>query len=169
MKQTKRGWVGKSTLIVAVIAVVLVCAAGVGMAEMYVYPSRGQSQKQQEKDRWECHEWAVQQTGVNPEQIANEATAPETYGDEAVGRWAAGGAARGAALGAVGGAIGGDAGKGAAMGAAMGGMMGIMRARRRAEMQYEYNESLASRRRSELTQYDRAYKTCLMGRGYTVD
>lgn len=169
MSQTKRGFAGKLPLVITAIAFLVVCAASVGIAEMYVYPSRGQSQKQQEKDQWECHQWAVQQTGVNPEQIANEATAPETYGNERVGASAAGGAARGAAVGAVGGAIGGDAGKGAAMGAAMGGMVGVFRARRRAEMQYDYNENLANSRRAELKQYDRAYKTCLTGRGYTVD
>jgi hypothetical protein len=168
MGRLERLRTAKHTLLVTAATLVLLGLADAGIAEMYIYPSKGQSQEQQEKDQWECHQWAVQQTGVDPEQIANEATAPETYGREAVGGWAARGAARGAALGAVGGAIGGDAGKGAAMGAAMGGTMGILRARRRAELQYAYNQNLADTRRAQLRQYDRAYKTCLMGRGYTV-
>ena len=34
--------------------------------ELYIYPSKGQSQAQQDKDRYECHTWAVQQTGFDP-------------------------------------------------------------------------------------------------------
>ena len=37
------------------------------------YPSKGQSQEQQEKDRYQCHSWVVQETGfdlMNPPQVA---------------------------------------------------------------------------------------------------
>src|SRR5258708_28586474 len=33
---------------------------------VYVYPANGQNQEQTERDRYECHVWAVQQTGVDP-------------------------------------------------------------------------------------------------------
>src|SRR6202045_98838 len=33
---------------------------------LYVYPAKGQSPEQTERDRYECHVWAVQQTGVDP-------------------------------------------------------------------------------------------------------
>src|SRR5258708_26817970 len=33
---------------------------------VYVYPANGQSPDQTERDRYECHVWAVQQTGVDP-------------------------------------------------------------------------------------------------------
>src|ERR1700731_2315266 len=33
---------------------------------VYVYPANGQSPEQTERDRYECHVWAVQQTGVDP-------------------------------------------------------------------------------------------------------
>src|SRR5262245_48154362 len=33
---------------------------------LYVYPSQGQSQDQQNRDRYECHNWAVSQTGFDP-------------------------------------------------------------------------------------------------------
>src|SRR6201996_3142948 len=33
---------------------------------VFVYPSNGQSPEQTERDRYECHNWAVQQTGVDP-------------------------------------------------------------------------------------------------------
>src|SRR5258708_36969599 len=32
----------------------------------FVYPANGQSAEQTERDRYECHLWAVQQTGVDP-------------------------------------------------------------------------------------------------------
>ena len=33
---------------------------------LFVYPAHGQSPEQTERDRYECHNWAVQQTGVDP-------------------------------------------------------------------------------------------------------
>ena len=33
---------------------------------VFIYPNRGQSQDQQAKDRYECHRWAVDQTGFDP-------------------------------------------------------------------------------------------------------
>jgi len=33
---------------------------------MFVYPNRGQSAEQEAKDRYECHRWAVDQTGFDP-------------------------------------------------------------------------------------------------------
>jgi hypothetical protein len=34
--------------------------------ELYVYPARGQSEQQQADDRYECHRWAVGETGYDP-------------------------------------------------------------------------------------------------------
>ncbi|HKI75119.1 MAG TPA: DUF6515 family protein, partial [Pseudomonadales bacterium] len=34
--------------------------------EMIIYPAKGQSQDQLDKDRYECHRWAVSQTGFDP-------------------------------------------------------------------------------------------------------
>jgi hypothetical protein len=34
--------------------------------DMYVYPSRGQSEQQQADDRYECHRWAVSETDYDP-------------------------------------------------------------------------------------------------------
>lgn len=35
-------------------------------ADVYIYPQKGQSQQQQEKDKYECYSWAKQQTGFDP-------------------------------------------------------------------------------------------------------
>jgi hypothetical protein len=39
--------------------------AGLG-DDLYVYPAQGQSEQQQADDRYDCHRWAVDQTGYNP-------------------------------------------------------------------------------------------------------
>jgi hypothetical protein len=36
--------------------------------QIFIYPRKGQSEKQQAKDRYECHSWAVSQIGYDPTQ-----------------------------------------------------------------------------------------------------
>ena len=91
------------------------------MADLMIYPAKGQSQAQQDKDRYECHTWAVSQTGYDPSKPPPAAVAASPPAQR---RGALRGAARGAAAGAAVGAIAGDAGKGAAAGAAGGGVLG---------------------------------------------
>jgi hypothetical protein len=117
----------------AIVALPLLLLADSSRAQdIYIYPAKGQSQEQQGRDRYECHSWAVRQTGFDPSRpqtAASDTThampnqPPPSQGHVVRG------AARGAALGAVGGAITGDAGTGAAAGAAMGGLAGGMRRR----------------------------------------
>lgn len=44
--------------------------------QLFVYPKNGQSAEQQEKDRYECHRWAVDQTGFDPT-VAGGGVTPE--------------------------------------------------------------------------------------------
>ena len=125
----------------------------------YVYPARGQSTEQTEKDKRECADWARQQSGFDPSQPVTVATPPPQEGQVARG------AGRGAAIGAVGGAIGGEAGKGAAIGAASGALLGGMRRRDEARSADAQQQAVVSQMRSS---YDRAYRACLEGKGYTV-
>jgi hypothetical protein len=117
--------------------------------QAYVYPSKGQSPQQQQKDQADCQAWAIQQPGANP------AAVPPPPGPQGqVVR----GAARGAAVGAVGGAIGGDAGKGAAAGAAAGALVGGMRRRDdRREAQAAQGQANDA--------FNRAFAACLVGPG----
>lgn len=48
-----------------------------GADQFYVYPKKGQSPDQQAKDRYECHRWAVGQTGFDPSQPASDLTDSE--------------------------------------------------------------------------------------------
>jgi YMGG-like Gly-zipper len=119
---------------------------------LIIYPAKGQSQAQQEQDRYACHVWATQQSGYNP-------TQPPPQAAPRVGLVR--GAARGAAVGSVGGAIGGNAGKGAAIGAATGALLGGMR----RQDQYSQQQSATSQQQSL---YNRALGACMKARGYSV-
>ena len=148
------------------IPVAFLAAAVAGPAlgqQLIIYPQKGQSEEQQSKDRFECHNFAVQQTGFDPTQVA---AAPPTQTTQQGG--ALRGAGRGAATGAVVGAIAGDAGKGAAIGAAGGGMVGGMRrrdAQRQASQQQANTQAAAAERQAT---FNRAVSACLSGRGYSV-
>ncbi len=137
--------------------------------DLYVYPEKGQDQKQMEKDKHDCYLWAKQQTGFDPMKPPT-ASSPPPEGQ--VSGSVVGGAARGAALGAIGGAIAGDAGKGAAIGAATGGALGGMRRRstyRQAEEdRARWEQQQAAQYEAKRNEYNRAYGACLEGRGYTV-
>jgi hypothetical protein len=139
--------------------------------DLYVYPAKGQSQEKQDKDRYECHSWAVKQTGVDPSKPPsmtpnNAAGQPYQPSQPHVVK----GAARGAALGAVGGAITGSAGKGAAAGAAMGGLAGGFRRRdERKQQAAQQQANVQAAQQNQRIAYNRAMAACLQGRGYTVN
>jgi len=139
-----------STVILA--SALLAASAG---AQVNIYPQRGQSPQQQQQDRFECHQFAVQQTGFDPSMGAAQAPATGVLGG--AGR----GAVAGAAVGAVGGAIGGSAGRGAAIGAGAGAVFGGLRRNNqiRTSQQAANNQADA---------FNRALGACLTGRGYTV-
>jgi len=58
-----------------------VAAAGPA-PDPYVYPNAGQSEEQQQTDRYECHRWAVDQTGFDPTQ-ADGGVAPSAVNEAA--------------------------------------------------------------------------------------
>lgn len=152
-----KNWI--TTLVVGLAACVLASAA---QAEVFVYPKPGQSQEQFESDQYACHNWAKQQTGFDPGAPPQAAAPPPQQGG------AVKGAARGAAVGAVGGAIGGNAGKGAAVGAAVGGTGGAMRQNRNNRASAQASQQAQAQQQAAYGNYEKAYATCLAGRGYSV-
>ena len=56
------------SLLVLGLLLVLVCPAFA--QQQFVYPQKGQSAEQQKKDEYDCHSWAVKQTGFDPTQAA---------------------------------------------------------------------------------------------------
>lgn len=128
--------------------------------QVMVYPAQGQTPDQMSRDRYECHTWAVQQTGFDPSSGAS-ASQPSTQ-QGSVGRETLRGGFRGAAAGAAIGAIAGDAGKGAAIGATAGGL-------KRGFSQRDANKAGSSAAANNAADnYNRALGACLSGRGYTV-
>src|SRR5262245_17283040 len=47
--------------------------------ELFIYPDRGQSAEQQSMDKFQCYQWAVQQTGFNPTQPQTAYAAAPMY------------------------------------------------------------------------------------------
>ena len=140
-------------------------------AEPFVYPAKGQSAEQTEKDKAECYTWAKGQTGFDPMQAPPAAPPPPPSSPQHEGQVARG-AARGAALGAIGGAIAGDAGKGAAIGAATGGGLGAVRKRSDYRYEQEHYQQTVQQQQAQYQQqratYDRAFSACMDGRGYVL-
>lgn len=133
-------------------------------AEPIIYPAKGQSQDQMEKDKYSCYSWAKGQTGFDPMQ----APAPAQTQAAAPQGGAVRGAARGAAVGAAAGAIAGDAGKGAAIGAAAGGTGGAIKKRAGQKEQQAQAQQQAAAADQKRAEYNRAWGACLEGKGYTV-
>ena len=138
--------------------------------DLIIYPAKGQSQEQMDKDKYECYSWAKQQSGFDPMQQpkATEPPPQQPAQQGGVGR----GAVRGGAVGLAAGAIAGDAGKGAAIGAASGAIVGGARRRDQQRQQQQAEQQWAQQQAATYAKnrdgYNRAYGACLEGRGYTV-
>ena len=162
----------KRTIQVLILMLLAVFVTAPALAnDLYVFPAKGQSQDQTERDKYNCYSWAKRQTGFDPMQ-APKATAPPPQQQAPQGGIFRG-AARGAAVGAVVGEIAkDDPGKGAAIGAASGALFGGMRRRdqmmRQQQQQQQYAQQQASQYQHRRNEYDRAYAACLEGKGYTV-
>lgn len=150
------------TAILAACAALLATSA---LAQQFVYPAKGQSPDQQKKDEYECHQWAVKQTGYDPTKPAPAPAAAPKPATTATGT-TPGAGVRGAARGAVvGEVVGGDAGAGAAAGAA------VARSASRKQNAAQAQQSQQSAQQAQSSQqatYGKARAACLEGRGYTV-
>ncbi len=143
--------------------------------DVVIYPAKGQSQQQMEKDKFECYSWAKQQSGFDPMETP-KATAPpppQSGGSVAGGavRGGIGGAALGAGIGAIAGG-GKGAGKGAAIGGLAGGTLGAARSsaqqKQDAQARQQWEQEQAAQYNQKRSGYNRAYSACLEGKGYTV-
>jgi len=143
--------------------------------QVYVYPTSGQSAAQLDRDRYECHTWAVKQSGFDPSQAQVaphqqvQVVAMPPPGTDVVA-----GATTGAVLGAVVSRPG-DAGGGAIIGAVAGAVLGAAsqsaREQQVSAVQHRYDQreaQIAARLELQASGYRRAIGACLEGRGYTV-
>jgi hypothetical protein len=49
--------------------------------KLFIYPRKGQSEEQQAEDRYQCHRWAVDQTGYDPTKVSGGAPSVQKRGD----------------------------------------------------------------------------------------
>ena len=163
----------RRVIVVWTIMTVAVFFADVGLGQdLIVFPAKGQSQEQMEKDKSECFGWAKQETGFDPTQTQPPAQAAPAQSQGPQGARIKG-AARGAAVGAVVGEIANDdAGQGAAAGAVGGAMVGGMRSRdqkrQASQAQEEQKQQQDAVNVQKQSDYNRAYSACMEGKGYTV-
>jgi hypothetical protein len=147
---------------------------------VYVFPTEGQDAAQQSQDEAACYNWAVQNTGTDPFDLAKKAEADKEKTDQAkkeaetAGQGAAAaGAVKGAAAGALIGEIASDdAGKGAAYGAAAGLIAGRRRQRAakeqataQAEQQGQQAQAATAK---QVTNFKKAFSVCLEAKDYMV-
>ncbi len=143
--------------------------------EIIVYPAKGQSSEQVEKDKFECYSWAKTQTGFDPMQVPTASSPPPAKGEESV----AGGVVGGGVVGGVGGALlggitGGRKGakRGLAIGGISGGAIGGMRSSKQNsqadQQRKQWEQQQANQYMQQRNTYNRAYAACLEGKGYTV-
>lgn len=143
---------------------------------VYFYPMAGQSAEQQDRDRFECYNWAVKQTGFDPSQsrsVPRERV--EIVPVPPPGTHTAVGAATGAVIGAavaprhdtIEGAV-----VGAVAGAVIGAASDTARQEQAAQVQERYDrrqdaQSVAHAER-QARDFRRAMGACLEGRNYSV-
>jgi hypothetical protein len=144
-------------------------------APVYVYPAQGQTPEQTDRDKYECHIWAVQQTGVDPSR-------PGASSYERVVVQPAPVPGSGTVAGAIGGAILGSiiagpraGGAGFLLGGATGAIVGsaaeanaTANANAQANAAQAQVNAEAAQGRERAESYRRAVGACLQGRGYTV-
>lgn len=150
--------------------------SGSPAAPVSFYPQYGQGPEQQDRDRYECHCWAVRQTGFDPYlppvsvpvQRAAVVPVPPAGHDTAVLGFT------GALMGAL--AAGPrNAGAGALVGGVTGAVIGAVSDSARQERAREIEEAYNSRQQAQSSQlqrkgydYSRAMSACLEGRGYGI-
>lgn len=137
---------------------------------VYFHPARGQSARQQDRDQYECHNWAVRQTGFDP-------SAPQVPPHLRIVSAPAGSAvASGIAVGAASGALVGaavsrpwESGSGALLGSLAGAAIGGITASATAQAaQNQERRMRAAQLEEQASNYRRALSACLEARGYSV-
>jgi hypothetical protein len=141
--------------------------------QVFVYPSASQSAAQLDRDRYECNDWAVHQSGFDP-------SLPAVAPHQQVRVVSVGPQGSDVLPGAVTGAIIGAAisrprasGEGAILGAIAGTLLGAASDQSRQQQAAALNQRLNQRSadaglEGRAANFRRALSACLEGRGYTV-
>jgi pectin methylesterase-like acyl-CoA thioesterase len=147
-------------------------AAPAQPTKVYFYPLQGQSEAQQDRDRYDCHSWSVRQTGFDPSRhVTSEEQRASVVPARSPGQAIGAAAAVGAVIGAI--AAGpGNTAEGAVVGAMAGTVLGSASAaaeQSNATQASRYRQSRSERRFDQPAgEFRRAMSACLEGRGYSV-
>lgn len=165
----------RQTIVAVIVILMTIGMAGAIWADgdFVVYPAKGQSQDQTERDKYECYNWAKKESNFDPMKTPTASSPPpvkekETWG---AGKGAVGGGLLGAGVGALaGGGRGALIGTavGAGSGAAVGGMRRSDQKKRDQQRQQQWENEQVARYQAGRSAYNRAYAACLEGRGYSV-
>ncbi len=165
----------KRTFVSAIVFLLALGLAGPAWSDgdFVVYPAKGQSQDQTEKDKYDCYNWAKRESNFDPMKTPTASSPPPPKEKET---WGAGtGAVGGGLLGAgVGGIAGGGKGAliggavGAGSGAAVGGARRSSQKKREQQRRQQWEQEPVAQYRAGRNAYNRAYAACLEGRGYSV-
>lgn len=142
-------------------------------AEVYVYPANGQDERQLDRDRYECHRWAVRQSSFDPSLpgLPPQQRVRVVQAGPPPGSGVAAGAITGAAIGA---AVSNpwETGEGALVGAAAGALLGAVvessQVRQTQAVETQYDQAAIAEQERQAGEYRRAISACLEGRGYSV-
>ncbi len=176
--------------VIAIFICILVADSGNVFAQqsmgagVFAYPSSGQSNEQISADTFQCHNWAVTETGFDPtldytpQPVPDYAPPPSSGGsaDRSTGQNAGRGAARGAVLGT----ITGSTARGAIIGTATGVLFGKKKRndKKKEEESWQQHHKEQHQQQLQETQqyvqagtghYKRAYSACMTARNYTVN
>lgn len=183
----KRVRVWQLLLVTALCILLLACApqgytvkkqsvpAQIPTTTVYFYPTKGQSETQQDRDRYECYLWAVKQSGFDPGQAQ---LAPHQRVEVTPAAPPGSDTASGAVSGAIIGSMMSprrDSGFGLVFGAITGALIGSASDQARQEQAaraQQYYDAKEARKfalvEKQARDYRRAMTACLEGRGYTV-
>jgi hypothetical protein len=147
-------------------------APPVQLTKVYFYPLQGQSEAQQDRDRYECHNWSVRQTGFDPSRhLAPSEVRASVEPARSPGQTIGAAAAVGAVIGAVA-ARPGNVAEGAVVGAMAGTVLGTAAAAAEQEdaKRLSQRRDYRGERRygQQAGEFRRAMSACLEGRGYSV-
>ncbi len=134
--------------------------------EFMIFPNNDQSSEQQDQDKYDCYNWAKDQSGFDP---MAPATATEPPPQQAAQKGGAGrGLVRGAAVGAVFGSSSSDTKKAAGAGMAIGGMRRQDQKRKEQQAREQWEREQVQIYTENRNRYNRGYAACLEGKNYTV-
>ena len=161
-------------IILTMVTFLMVMVTSVFAQEFVIYPNKGQSNEQMEKDKLECYSWAEGDSGFDP-MAPPTTTEPPPQTEAAKGGTVRGttrGALAGAAVGAIAGDSKSDTRTATKVGAASGAVVGTARRndqkRQEAQKQQAWEQQQVNQYKQGRTNYNRAYSACMEGRDYAV-